>query len=192
MTERIRDIDIRKKLHDDFSLEFANDPDTLILDEFSLLQGETRVDIVVVNGQIHGYEIKSDKDTLERLPKQVALYSKVLDTVTVITGERYAEKVLKIIPEWWGMKVARASKNLIRLENVRMPQNNPEIDPYSLVQLLWREEALDLLRKYGLERGFLSKSRRVIWTKLAQSIPLEELKYHVRLYLKSRKNWRSD
>lgn len=192
MTERIRDIDIRKKLHDDFSLEFANDPDTLILDEFSLLQGETRVDIVVVNGQIHGYEIKSDKDTLKRLPKQVALYSKVLDTVTVITGERYAEKVLKIIPEWWGMKVARASKNLIRLENIRMPQNNPEIDPYSLVQLLWREEALDLLRKYGLERGFLSKSRRVIWTKLAQSIPLEELKYHVRLYLKSRKNWRSD
>lgn len=191
MKRRIRDIDIRKKLHEDFSVIFANDADIIILDEFSLLQGETRVDIAVINGQIHGFEIKSDQDTLERLPKQIALYSKVLDTVTIITGERYADKVLKIIPEWWGVKVAIAPENLIKFEDIRMPQNNPEIDPYSLVQLLWREEALDLLKKYGLERGFSSKSRRVIWAKLAQSIPLEELKYHVRLYLKSRKNWRS-
>jgi hypothetical protein len=49
-----------------------------MLDEFGLEHGEVRVDVAVINGELHGYEIKSERDTLERLPRQVKAYSAVL------------------------------------------------------------------------------------------------------------------
>ena len=66
-----------------------NDPQTLIVEELGIRQGAARVDVAVVNGSLHGYEIKSARDTLERLPKQSELYSSVFDTITLVTAENH-------------------------------------------------------------------------------------------------------
>ena len=39
--------------------------------------------IAVINGHLHGYEIKSERDSLRRFHRQERIYSQVLDFVTV-------------------------------------------------------------------------------------------------------------
>lgn len=190
---KICDIDIRISLKHNLNQQFIDDPNTLILDELGLCQGVARIDMAVVNGALHGYEIKSEKDNLDRLPGQISIYNKVLDEVTIITGKCHLEKILKITPEWWGIQIAEMDdeKNVI-LNSIRDTKINPDIDSYSIAQLLWRDEALDLLRRFELEKGFVSKPRQKIWEKLSQSLPLDDLKYYIREQIKSRQNWRFD
>lgn len=189
---KTRDIDIRKYLHNCHLLEFQCNSSTIVVDELSLCQGDARVDVAVINGSIHGYEIKSESDTLERLPAQMTVYCKVLDTVTVVTGKCHTQKILDMVPDWWG--VTEASKEMdsdFRLSIIRESTANESIDPFSLVQLLWRSEALSILKVLGLEKGMLSKPRRVLWQKLVDSVLLEDLKFYTREQLKSRTGWRS-
>lgn len=80
--------------------------DSFILDELGFCQGQVRVDLAVVNGILHGYEIKSDRDSLRRLERQAAIYSDVLDRVTLITGTRYVKSARRIVPTWWALTVA--------------------------------------------------------------------------------------
>jgi hypothetical protein len=44
----------------------AQDDKVRIIEELGISHGSCRIDIAVVNGMIHGYEIKSDQDTLQR------------------------------------------------------------------------------------------------------------------------------
>jgi hypothetical protein len=73
------DVAIRPALRSRLLVEHAHDPETVLIEELGLRRGLVRVDIAVVNGLLHGYEIKSDRDSLRRLAKQVDVYSAVLD-----------------------------------------------------------------------------------------------------------------
>jgi len=186
----VRDRDIRIALKQEFSSVFSTEPDTIIIDEVGLCGGSARIDIAVVNGTINGYEIKSESDTLERLPGQQEIYNKTLDNVTVITSGCHIEKIRKQIPIWWGIIEASENHDGISFRVIREPANNPSVDPYSLVQLLWRDEAIDILESRGLSEGILCKPRRVLWQKLVDSLSVEELRDIVRECIKARKNWR--
>lgn len=185
----MRDLDVRRVLHK--SLRKAHDePDTLVLDEFGLCQGAVRIDVAVVNGELQGYEIKSAKDTLQRLPAQAKHYSQVLDRVTLVVAENHME-ALDIIPEWWGVKVASMGKRgAVHVKSLRRTRKNPSIDSYSLAQLLWKDECLDILSRLGKVRGLKSKPRKVVWEALTESLSLDELRDTVRQTLKSRSDWR--
>lgn len=190
---RTRDVDIRKHLHSRKNELFGDDANTLIVDELSLCQGEARIDMAIINGSLHGIEIKSERDSLDRLPSQAMIYSKVMDTVTIIAGKNHANNINELIPEWWGIKQARANDDgEIYLVNIRESQVNCSVDPYSLAQLLWKDEALDILKNHKLEKGMISKPRKEIWLKLAENLPLNILQQDVRKALKLRENWRFD
>lgn len=79
----------------------AGDDDVALLEELGLCRGEVRVDVTLVNGTLHGYEIKSDRDSLRRLVRQVALYSAVLDRATLVVGERHLLDAANVVPSWW-------------------------------------------------------------------------------------------
>lgn len=188
---KTRDIDIRASLHSVLRKEHKHDPDILILDELGLCQGDARIDVAVVNGAINGYEIKSESDTLERLPRQTDTYNRVFDTVTILTASRFIEGIEDIIPEWWGItKAEMESDGVVHFFPYRPPQQNPSIDPFALAQFLWREEALSILKERGLHKGLLSKSRQVLWNALAEQLELKDLQDEVRKKLKARSRWR--
>lgn len=189
---KTRDIDIREKLHNEFQKKYSYDLDTLIVDELNLCQGVARIDLAVINGCFHGYEIKSESDNLLRLPNQIDVYNKVMDKMTVITGENHYEKVAKLVPEWWGIKVVVHGKRSIKIVTKKRAKKNKEVNAYSIAQLLWKDEAINILESKGLEKGFKSKPKRVIWERLASSLSLEELQFEVREALKNRKGWRVD
>ena len=187
------DIDIRNALHEKTFCKYNDDPDTIVVDELSLCQGIVRVDIAVINGSINGYEIKSEKDTLERLSVQMEYYSKVLDKVTVVVGECHLDELKSIIPDWCGIKIAEKKRTgNVSIRQLKKPKQNPDIIPYHVAQLLWKNEVLEILTEFGLEKGYLSKPREILWKRLSESLPLYRLQDYVRRYLKTRKNWRVD
>jgi hypothetical protein len=167
----MRDIDIRLALRKAMEAEHSGDADTRVIEELALCEGLARIDMAVVNGRIHGYEIKSERDSLTRLPGQIAVYSRALDLVTIVVSSVHADRVLTMVPKWWGVTVATGSGGVVRLEERRRPTPNPAIDTYAQAQLLWREEALEALEERELADGVRSKPRRTLWLKLSQEAP---------------------
>ena len=188
----MKDLDIRivlsKFLHDKFVL---HDPTFILLYEFGLCQGTARIDMAVINGHIHGFEIKSEQDTLYRLEQQMEVYSKTLDYLTLVTNKKHLRELRHVLPKWCGIMVVNERDEI---HQKRVAKLNRNIDPNSLVQLLWRDEAIDILRQLGHSKG-LNQPNRVLWERIASSISIEDLNARVRETLKVRRattSWRSD
>jgi hypothetical protein len=165
-------------------------PDSRMVDELVLLRGLVRVDVAVINDSLHGYEIKSESDNLERLPAQQAAYKKVFDRMTLVADEKHVEHAVRIVPPCWGL-IAVGRKDGQPYANEIWPAiRNRDLDPLALAQLLWREEAIELMDFFGLARGFRDKSRKVLWQALAKSLTTEELRSFVCYKLRTRKDWR--
>src|SRR5579863_8088151 len=130
---RLHDSEIRIALRDRLRSLHANEPDTAIIDELSLCEGDARVDVAVVNGSLSGYEIKSDRDTLTRLPNQLAAYELCFDTMTIVVGKRHLAKCRATLPEWWGIWEAVPTEKGIRFGCWREPMPNSRITPERVV-----------------------------------------------------------
>ena len=156
-----------------------------------LCVGATRVDIAVINGAISGYEIKSDRDTLNRLPGQVALYDLVLDAAWVVTTNRYAARVEAHISPWWGvLGVERQANETVAFHILRSAAwNDTKQEPMAIAQLLWRDEALEELQAIDAHRGLSRATRWGVWERLVDSMELADLKATVRRRLKERPSW---
>jgi hypothetical protein len=189
---RMCDHDIRVKLRSVLEAAYGGDRSTLIIDELGICCGMARVDMAVVNGHLKGFEIKSDLDNLARLPSQVDLYSKVFDTVTIVTGPRHLKNVQSACPDWWGIAVAvRNESGVLELEHTRAEVENTTQDPSSIVKLLWRDEVLSILRRTGLAKGLSNLPRKYLWEALTRNFGVPDLSAIVRQQLKSRENWRA-
>jgi hypothetical protein len=58
--EQMREIDVRRALYkSEIRRIVESDPTSLVVDELGVMEGKYRVDVAVINGRLHGYEIKS-------------------------------------------------------------------------------------------------------------------------------------
>lgn len=188
----MRDRDVREALRRKVLGGHIRDPNTLVIEELGIAHGEIRIDVVVVNCRLQGFEIKSDADTLQRLPAQMVAYNAVFDRVTIIVGKKHFPRVCPLIPPWWGMKVALTGRRgAVHFEDARTAGPNPAIDPFSLASLLWKNEAITLLEARG-ERGLRTKNRTQLYSTLVDRLTLLDLRDAVRNALKTRAAWRSD
>jgi len=182
----MRDIDVRRSLCEEVTRRHQGDADTVIVNELGLCQGAARVDVAVINGFIHGFEIKSERDTLDRLPHQSDVYSRALDLATMVTAKKHLSKIRLIVPRWWGLVVAENADNCIVLRELRTAKKNPSVDAFAQAQLLWRDEALHELERRALAHGMRAKTRKALWEKLARHVDREEIGSIVRFHLKRR------
>lgn len=188
----MRDADVRAALHAKVLADHHGDADTLVLDEFDLWYGAARIDIAVVNGRMHGFEIKSERDTLERLDGQMAVYNLVLDRVTIVVAAKHLEEVIRRVPNWWGIKVALAGKRgAVHFEERRAPRTNPAVDPVAVASLLWCDELTEILVSLDAARGVRGKARHVLCQRLATTMPITDLRAEVRRRLRARGTWRA-
>lgn len=178
---------LTKKLVEDY-------PNYRIIPELGIWHGAVRIDVAVVNDTLRGFEIKSDLDTLVRLPEQMQAYNDIFDEVTLVVGSKHFIDAFKIVPEWWGIETAHiGGDGLVFFNTIRKPKNNPEQDHMSIARLLWKHEALNKLEALGKDYGIRSKPREVVYQRLTESIELKPLKKYVWNVLQShRQNWRSD
>ena len=130
---------------------------------------------------MHGYEIKSDLDTLLRLPEQIEVYNSVFDKMTLVVGKSHLYEAIKIIPDWWGVVVAKADENgVVTFNTIREEETNEDQNKLSVAKLLWREEALGILEEMDEANGLRSKPRDLIYSKLSTVLDQETLGKKVR------------
>lgn len=164
-----------------------------IIEEFCLDDKATRIDIAVVNGILHGYEIKSDLDTLLRLPKQMNSYNSIFDQITLVVGIQHLYEAFNLIPDHWGVMVAKIDeKGKIYFNTLREASENKSQQKLSIAKLLWKHEAVELLEDNGGAYGYKSKSKDVIHERLSSLLELDVLKNKVRkTLLEARADWRA-
>lgn len=187
------DLIIRSALKKDLDNRHAQDKKVRIIEELGVRHGTTRIDIAVVNGIMHGYEIKSDQDTLRRLPEQMDAFNSVFDKMTLVVGKNHLYEAINIVPDWWGIIIAKINVNgSVVFSPIREEEFNKEQDNISVARLLWREEALKILEEIGEAKGFYSKSRDFIYEKIAAVLDQKTLGNRVRETMFLRTDWRPD
>lgn len=188
---KMRDRDIRAAVLQKVICDHLTDPNTLVVEELGLQHGANRVDIAVVNGALHGYELKSEVDTLDRLPSQAEAYSKVFDRATLVTAENHLAQAISLVPAWWGIKVAtRGTRGAVLFDTYRRVECNPSVSTFHVAQLLWRTEAVAILGALGVEEKALRKNRAGLYSLLTDLLSPSQLRSRVREALKARKDWR--
>ena len=183
---------IRCELKRNIEKKYKNTP-VRIIEELCLNDYTTRIDIAVVNGILHGYEIKSDLDTLERLPKQIRSYDSIFDQITLVVGTDHLYDAFNLVPDHWGIMVAKIdAKGFVYFNHIRTASENIYQEKLPIAGLLWKEEAIGLLENINSARGYKNKSKKLISQRISDLFDLDTLKEKVReILLFSRADWRS-
>jgi len=157
-----------------------------IVDEMVVWGGTVRVDVAVVGDQLRGYEIKSDADTVRRLPNQVKYYSEAFDEMTLVVGEKLQHKAVALIPEWWAVTVVSYDAGAASFHDLRPGAANPVLKPLMLARYLWKAESLSILEKHGLAKGFRSARSYLLQKRVASELPVDLLRQELLICLKAR------
>lgn len=177
----LKDADIRTPLHR--WLTHANSHDARILHELKMPRPSARIDIAVVNGHLCGFEIKSDRDTLRRLPQQIRGFNSVFEKIFIVTTEKHRASVLDAVPSWWGIVVCQ-DFNGFKVH--RRAKINRNIIPSSLVYLLTNDEIIKFLNEVD-PHGVSGKLCKAELVDLAQKrLGIRALARYVREALKNR------
>lgn len=177
---------IRPFLLEKLSHIYHNEP-TAYLQEFEIANTGTRADLVVANGILHGYEVKSDIDSLTRLPKQIDGYNAVFDKVTLVVGTRHLYHAIRVIPDWWGIDVVVSETNKkVCISTLRESENNPDPNIAKILGLLSKLELLELSKTYLQSLSLSGKSKREIISILIDKFDHCLIKNYVRNKIKMR------
>ncbi|MBB1288596.1 sce7726 family protein [Pseudoalteromonas sp. SR43-6] len=144
----LNDINIRPRL-----IEFLNSKalkPRRILEELHVHRGNAIADVVTVHSEAHCYEIKGDKDKIERLARQGEYYNKVFRKISLVTTERKLQEAIKKSPIFWGIIVAYDSQGQVKFRHVRKTSSNPYFDKELALATLWKSELTNLNDEFKL------------------------------------------
>ena len=146
--------------------------------------GTTRADVVhITPAFMHGYEVKGDGDTLQRVANQLRCYGEVYDFVTFVVTEKHLAKLLPLLPDWVGVLVATGAALRVH----RAARYNATVAPAPLAQLLLLEEVKQFLLARGLAGASTLRRREVgHYLRTTQTVPLSSLAQYVRDRLMAR------
>jgi hypothetical protein len=117
-----------------------------MLNEFRVC--ECKADLVILNGTATVYEVKSERDSLSRLERQVAAYTKVFGQVYVIAAESHIDAVIRSVPEEIGILQLTSRYQISPLrEAIDRRQNT---SPAAIFDSIRTEEARAILLSQGV------------------------------------------
>ncbi len=151
-------------------------PSAEVIFEFWVPQTNERADVAVVGATMDGFEIKTERDSLKRLPRQADAYTRLFDRCHAVLAHRHVDRALEILPPWWGVLVIEDGMTFTML---KLPKSNSSVDPETLVRLLWRDEAYGALCSLGVPPD-PSAGRFRLWELLLTLLDLDGLKRVVR------------
>lgn len=155
---------------------------TRILHEVALAAVRGRVDLLqLYPSALHGYELKSDVDKLDRLTSEILSYVQVLDYLTIVVTEKHVSETLAIVhklEEKCGVLMLRKDSTLVNLMDAKHLETRQ--DPGAMAQLLWRETATRLLTSQGIP--FKKSCNKVcLHTLIKDHVPKESVRTAVAL-----------
>ena len=159
-------------------LSRASEPSEAVY-EFWVPRSNARADVALIGASVlEGFEIKTERDTLRRLPRQTTAYARIFDRCHVVLALRHLDRAIEMLPPSWGVLVIE-SAGTSSFSVVRVADANQSVDPEILVRLLWRDEALAALRALGVQLDPRAGRSRM-WELLLALLDLDVLKQVVR------------
>ena len=119
----------------------------VLLNEFRV--GDCKADVVVINGTSNVYEIKSERDSLCRLKKQISTYQNVFANVNVITGNNHLSSVFRTTPDSVGVLLLN---DRYQISTIRESKNfSCNIKAESIFDSIHLSESKAILKNLGIE-----------------------------------------
>lgn len=117
-----------------------------MLTEFRV--GECKADLAILNGTATVYEVKSERDSLSRLERQIAAYSTVFARVYVIAAESHVDAVIGSVPSEIGiLRLNRRNQ----ISTLREAADQPErTSPSAIFDSIRTQEARLILLSLGV------------------------------------------
>ncbi len=120
--------------------------------------GDCKADVVILNGTSIAYEIKSERDSLSRLKKQIAAYMNVFAKVNVIVGENHLKAVRDSVSQDVG--ILKLSKRY-QISKIREGRDMPSRTiPKAVFDSINLREAELVLRDLGISVPDVPNTRR--------------------------------
>jgi hypothetical protein len=138
-----------------------------MLTEFRV--GECKADLAILNGTATVYEVKSERDSLSRLERQINAYATVFARVYVIAAENHVKAVFSLVPEDVGILCLNSRH---QISTLREAADRPErTSPAAIFDSIRTEEARMILLTQGISipvvpNTVLSSALRQLFIKL--------------------------
>lgn len=146
---KVRDVDVREGLKVAVASRMGDQPHLLVPEVSIRWSVPARADALLVGNRICGFEIKSDIDSLTRLPRQVEAYGQVVERAYLVVGERHRAKATTLVPEWWHIWVASWREERVVVRETRRGRLNPAVSPLAVTSFLSREQLVIELSRLG-------------------------------------------
>jgi hypothetical protein len=117
-----------------------------MLSEFRVC--DCKADLVILNGTATVYEVKSERDSLTRLERQVNAYTKVFGQVYVIAAENHIAAVMGCVPKDIGVLQLTKRYQISPLRDAVDRRENTL--PEAIFESIRTEEARAILRLQGV------------------------------------------
>lgn len=150
-------------------------PAEMWIEEFWIPGTKERADLALVGAGLSGYEIKTERDDLRRLPRQLGAFSRLFDRCDVVVAEKHLHGCESLLPAWWGISVASLGARGALVERVRGGEPNPACDAALLVRLLWKDEVEQAVKEIAAPSP-ADASRQVLWASLLKHASPTEVK----------------
>lgn len=83
------------------------DDDAVLISEMTVANWSRRADVVLANGALWAFEVKSELDSLTRLPGQLDAFTTHFEKVCVVCAPRFETGARALLPEGVGLWVAQ-------------------------------------------------------------------------------------
>ncbi|MGE0750378.1 MAG: sce7726 family protein [Variibacter sp.] len=156
------------------------DSDSVLVSEMVVDNWSRRADLVLANGKLWAFEIKSESDKLARLPGQLASFAYHFEKFVVVVAARFEEPVRKMIPEGVGLWVEERPGVLVE----RVRPRTMAMAKEASIALMTAVELRSLLACNGVAN--LKDVPRLRLEELARDLPISDLANAARNAIKRR------
>lgn len=156
------------------------DQDSVLVSEMVVDNWSRRADVVLANGKLWCFEIKSELDSLSRLPGQIDTFARSFEKLVVVVAGKFEEAARAMLPDGVGLWVEEAG-GLLK-ERVR-----PKITPLSKEAAIKAMNAAELRHLLACNGAHLTGgAQRAQLCQLAAQLPASDLANAARDAIKKR------
>ena len=148
----------------------------------SSVESTFRADLVLANGRLVGFEIKSKADNLKRWDRQMHAYSNVFNEIWLCCHSSHLKKAIETTAPHIGILMI---DDLGSIAVYKPASPNKYIDAFDLTSFLWKDELQEFARTHNIAIRS-SDNKKVIREQIATLIDISLINSYVLQCLKTR------
>lgn len=115
-----------------------------IMEELRIHNGNAVADVVAIYDTPHCFEIKGERDKLNRVKRQAEFYNTTFLKITLVTTANHASSAEKTIPKFWGILIVNNAGEKVTFSYLRKAKYNSNIGKPLALSMLWRSELMSI------------------------------------------------